>query len=41
MYVSIYENGNFIKLKLKLSKNEQSYENEFDVYIRNFNGESI
>lgn len=41
MYISIYENGNFAKLKLKLSKNEYSYEKEFKVHIRNFDGDSI
>lgn len=41
MYINVYENGNFAKLKLKLSKNEYSYEKEFKVHIRNFDGDSI
>lgn len=41
MYASVYEDGNFVKIKLKLSKNDQIYETEFDVYIRNFNGDSV
>ncbi|WP_042271947.1 hypothetical protein [[Clostridium] dakarense] len=41
MYASVYENGNFVKVKLKLSKNNQIYETEFDVFIRNFDGDSV
>ena len=41
MYAFAYENGNFVKIKLKLSKNNQIHETEFDVYIRNFNGDSV
>ncbi len=41
MYIAVYENGNFAKLKLKLSKNEYSYEKEFKIHIRNFDGDSI
>lgn len=41
MYASVYEDGNFVKIKLKLSKNNQTYETEFDVYIRNFNGDIV
>lgn len=41
MYASVYEDGNFVKVKLKLSKNNQIYETEFDVFIRNFNGDCV
>lgn len=41
MYIAVYENGNFANLKLKLSKNEYSYEKEFKIHIRNFDGDSI
>lgn len=40
IYIALYENGRFAKLKLELSKNNQKYETEFDIYIRNFKGES-
>lgn len=41
IYASVYEDGSFVKVKLKLSKNNQIYETQFDVYIRNFNGDSV
>ncbi len=41
LFVSVYEDGNFVKLRLRLSKNEQIYETDFKVHIRNFDGESI
>ncbi|MBO3443761.1 type II secretion system protein [Clostridium sp. CCUG 7971] len=41
MYAFVYEDGNFVKVRLKLSKNNQIHETEFDVFIRNFNGDCV
>lgn len=41
MYVSVYEQGKFIKIKLELSKNNEKFQTEFKVNIRNFEGEKI
>lgn len=41
LYISLYENGRLAKLRLDLSKNNQTYSTEFDIYIRNFKGDSI
>lgn len=39
MYISTYEQGKFIKIKLELSKNDEKFQTEFKVSIRNFEGE--
>lgn len=41
MYVSMHENGKFIKIKLELSKNNEKFETEYKINIRNFKGDSI
>lgn len=39
IYIGIYDDNKYANIKLKLSKNNQTYETEFKVYIRNFKGE--
>ena len=41
MYIALQEDGRIAKLKLELSKNNQKYSTEFDIYIRNIKEESI
>ncbi|MGL5347441.1 MAG: hypothetical protein ACRDA3_08815 [Peptostreptococcaceae bacterium] len=41
LYIAVYENGRLAKIKLELSKNNQIYDTEFDLYIRNFEGDTI
>lgn len=40
LYIAVYENGRIAKIKLELSKNNQIYNTEFDLYIRNFEGDT-
>ena len=40
LYIAVYENGRLAKIKLELSKNNQIYNTEFDLYIRNFEGDT-
>lgn len=35
MYIALYEDGRIARLKLELSKNNQIYNTEFEIYIRN------
>ncbi|HSQ88683.1 hypothetical protein [Romboutsia sp.] len=41
IYVYMYENGKFIKIKLELSKNDEKFDTEFNINIRNFKGDSM
>jgi len=41
MYIALQEDGRIAKLKLELSKNNQKYSTEFNIYIRNIKEESI
>lgn len=41
MYIALQEDGRIAKLKLELSKNNQKYSTEFDIYIRNIKEENI
>ena len=41
MHIEISKDGRCADIKLQLSKNKQSYESRFKVYIRNFDGEKI
>ena len=41
IYIAVYENGRLAKLKLELSKNSYKYKTEFDIYIRNYKGETV
>lgn len=41
MYISLEEGNRLANIKLKLSKNMQTYETNFSVYIRNFEGDDI
>ena len=40
MYICIYEQGKFIKIKLELSKHDEKFQTEFKVNVRNFEGEN-
>lgn len=41
IYMSLNENKKVANIKLKLSKNNQNYETNFSVYIKNFEGDNI
>lgn len=41
IYIGVSKDNKLSNIKLSLSKNDQSYETEFKVYIRNFKGEDI
>lgn len=41
LLIDISKDNKCAKIKLKLSKNKQTYETEFKVYMRNFKGEKI
>lgn len=41
LYIAVYEEGRIAKIKLELSKNSKVYDTQFDIYLRNFKGDSI
>lgn len=41
IYISLDDGGRLVNIRLELSKNNQKYESNFSIYIKNFKGDTI